>query len=440
MKVTAYTNAVVLNGTKDMVPQPGCTVVVEDGKITAVGPDAVIPEGAGIVDLKGAYLLPGLINLHAHLPGTGKPMKFSGGGNNKIEKLKKIPLAVAVMKKLTYSDALAELNGGVTTVRGVGGVLTCDTEVRDAINAGKKIGPRILAANEAIAPPHGHMAGTVATVVNTPEEAVKLVDTIAKQKPDLIKLMITGGVLDAEDVGEPPMRMKPEMVKACCDRAHELGFMVAAHVESTEGVKVALENGVDTIEHGATLSPELIDLFKERNAALICTLSPCVPLMYLGDEVLKEPRYTRNTEIVFEGIARAAEAARQNGIKLGLGNDVGCPYITHYDFWRELVYFTRWTGADAKEAIYTATLANAAIVGIDKETGSVEPGKSADLLVVRDNPLEDIKALGKPELVVIRGRELAHPVNKTPQGTRDILDDVFKRATPERVKLDIETF
>lgn len=174
--------------------------------------------------------------------------------------------------------AKIELMSGVTTIRTVGGIAHYDSKLRDEILKGKVIGPRIVASNEGISVPHGHMAGSVAIVAHNNEEALALVDKAKSQNVDLIKLMITGGVLDAKEKGVPgELKMPPEMVKAVCDRAHQLGYKVAAHVESSEGVRVALENGVDSIEHGAKLDDEMIALFKEKNAFLCTTISPALP-------------------------------------------------------------------------------------------------------------------------------------------------------------------
>ena len=116
-----------------------------------------------------------------------------------------------------------------------------------------------------------------------------------------------------------------------------------------------------------------------------------------------------NGRIVFEGIINCAKAALENGIPVGLGTDTGCPFITHYDMWRELNYFVKYCGVSPAFALYTATLGNARIVGIDSETGSIEPGKSADFIVCADDPLEDLSALRNLELVVMKGRAFTHP-------------------------------
>ena len=158
--------------------------------------------------------------------------------------------------------------------------------------------------------------------------------------------MITGGVLDAREKGVPgELKMAPDMVKAVCEKAHEAGYQVAAHVESPEGVRVALENGVDSVEHGAKLDEYMIRLFKEHGAFLCTTLSPALPYALFDRSVTNASEVEQyNGNVVFEGIIDCAKAALENGIPVVLGNDVGCPWITQYDFWRELYYFHKYVG------------------------------------------------------------------------------------------------
>ena len=241
---------------------------------------------------------------------------------------------------------------------------------------------------------------------------------------DLVKLMITGGVLDATEKGTPgELKMKPEMVKAVCDEAHKLGYTVAAHTESPEGVKVALENGVDSIEHGAKMDEETVKLYKERGAFVCTTISPALPYALFDTAVSgasEKDQY--NGKIVFDGVVESAKTALANGIPVGLGNDVGCPYITQYDFWRELCYFHKYCGVSNQFALYTATLRNAQLAGVGDITGSIEPGKSADFIVTKRNPLEDLRALQHLELVVCRGHVVKKPNPKRNKTVDELLD------------------
>lgn len=406
----AFINGKILDGSENMQVKEGCDLLVEDDKITGVAPSGS-REGYTVVDLKGGYVCPGLINMHVHLAGNGKPQKKQRDNAKLVRTIMSSALTRAVAYKMVCGFAKDELMGGVTTIRTVGGLGDFDTRLRDEIAAGKKVGPRILAANRGISVPGGHMAGSVAVEAKTPEEAVKYLETIEKENVDLIKLMITGGVLDAKEKGVPgELKMPPEMVRAVCDKAHAAGYKVAAHVESPEGVRVALENGVDSIEHGAKPDEEILRLFKEKNAFLCTTLSPALPYA-LFDRTLTNATEVEqyNGNVVFEGIIACAKAAIANGIPVVLGNDVGCPWITQYDFWRELYYFHKYVGVSNAFALYTATKRSAELLGIGDETGSIEKGKRADFIVTKNNPLDDLRALRSLDYVVARGKVYRDP-------------------------------
>lgn len=267
------------------------------------------------------------------------------------------------------------------------------------------------------------MAGSLAYEATSAAEAAEDVRKIAQAKPDLIKLMITGGVLDAKKKGEPgELKMPPEYVRAACDEAHKLGLSVAAHVESPEGVRVALENGVDTIEHGAKPDEEILRLFRERGAAQVATLSAAVPYACFDRSVSKATEMEQyNGEVVLEGIIECAKECLAAGIPVGLGTDTGCPYITHYDMWREVRYFHTFCGVSNAFALHTATLGNAKIAGIDGVTGSLTPGKSADLIVTAQNPLDNLEALRHVSMVTMRGKLFREPaVKKMPDCEREL--------------------
>ena len=423
---TLFINATVLDGSEHMEPQPDMAVAVERGVISWMGPSAVAqaPAGAEVIDLAGAYLMPGLINMHVHLAGNGKPQKKQRDNEALVKKIMSNGLTKAIAYHMVCGFAKDELYSGVTTIRTVGGLGDFDTRLRDDIAAGKKPGPRILAANEGISVPGGHMAGSVAIAAGSIEEALQHLEIAKAQKVDLVKLMITGGVLDAKEKGVPgELKMAPEMVKAVCDKAHAMGYKVAAHVESPKGVKVALQNGVDSIEHGAKADEEMIALFKEHNAFLCTTLSPALPYALFDRSITNASEVEQfNGNVVFEGIIDCAKAAIANDIPVVLGNDVGCPWITQYDFWRELYYFHKYVGVSNTFALYTATCRGAEMAGIGDITGTLEPGKCADMIVVEKNPLEDIRALRNVDMVVSQGKVLRSPKVKKKQIVETELD------------------
>ena len=383
----AYKNGKILNGTKDMQVQTGLIILTEGEKIAAIVPEETRLSGYTEIDLQGKYIMPGLINMHVHLAGNGKPQKKQRDNAKLVKTLMSNRISRAIAYRMVAGFAKDELLSGVTTIR------------------------TVLAANEGISVPGGHMAGSVAIAAESIDAAVAHVDEAKRENVNLIKLMITGGVLDAKEKGVPgELKMAPEMVKAVCNRAHALGYQVAAHVESPQGVRVALENGVDSIEHGAKMDDDMIRLFKEKNAFLCTTLSPALPYALFDRSITNATEVEQfNGNVVFEGIIDCAKKAIANDIPVVLGNDVGCPWITQYDFWRELFYFHKYVGVSNAFALYTATACAAEMAGIGAETGTIEPGKSADLIVTAENPLEDLRALRKVEMVVTQGRKIDHP-------------------------------
>ena len=419
----ALTNCVILDGSEHMEPQTGKAVCIDGEKIAVITDAQHIPAGYETVDLGGRYVLPGLINMHVHLPASGKPKKKASDPKKLVKLITSCGLMNKIGVNMCEGYAKTELLSGVTTIRTVGGVADYDTRFRYLAAAGKILAPRVLASNMAISVPGGHMAGSLAYEAHTAAEAAAFVEKIAGDKPDLIKLMITGGVLDAEVVGEPGvLRMPPALVKAACDKAHSLGMLVAAHVESPEGVIGALQNGVDSIEHGAQPTQEMLDLFKERGAFQISTISPALSYA-LFDRSISHATYEQqeNGKIVFDGIIALAKANLASGVPVGLGTDVGCPYITHYDMWRELNHFVKYCGVTPAFALYSATKLNARLAGIGDVTGSVEVGKQADLIVCTDDPLKSPSALRTLDMVVKGGYRIDKPqVKKMPEVEREL--------------------
>ena len=409
----ALLNATLIDGLMDMPPQPGMAVITQGEKIAWVGPSAVakIPAGTREIDLAGAYLMPGLINMHAHLCGSGKPIS-NGNASSIMGKLDN-PLGHLVVKKVLTGSAQQELAGGVTTVRDAGDPLYGDLMARAAIEAGRVEGPRIVAAGTGITVPGGHGAGLFAQVANSPAEAVAMVRGLFARKVDVIKLFITGGVFDATVAGEPgAVRMSLELASVACAEAHKLGLPVMAHVESTEGVRLALLAGVDTVEHGAPMDDEIRSLYHGsaatqlvgRKPSVTCTISPALPFSKLDPEKTRSTEVQKvNGDIVCSGIIESARQALADGIPVGLGTDSSCPYVTHYDMWRELAYFAKYVGVSNAFALHTATHVNAALLGLGDVCGTVAAGFDADLICCEKNPLDDLGALRDLKHVFARG-------------------------------------
>ena len=402
-----YKNVNILDGTKDMVLKRNRMLIVEDGKIVSIEDNNDELEG---IDLQGRYLIPGLINLHVHTPGNGFPKKRQTDS----KKLSKLVMSNGVFRRfglrICERAVKTQLLSGTTTIRTVGGLGTFDSMMREKVKQGKIIGPRIISCDQAVTIPGGHMEGSVAYGAKDDEDFVRFIKETAKHA-DWIKIMITGGVLDATKKGEPgEMKMNERQVKLCCDTAHSLGKKVCAHVESTKGIEVALNCGVDSIEHSAFIDDELLNKFKNSNSVLVCTLSPAIPLSKFDEDVSGGNEIQRyNSEYLLEGIVDATKKCLANNVTVGLGTDTVCPYITHYDMWRELEYLHYLCDIDRKDCLYLATLNNAKIVGIDDETGSIENGKAAEFVIVDDNPLDGFDTIRKPYLVVCKDNEFLQP-------------------------------
>lgn len=418
----AFIHATVLDGTEKMKSMLDTTVLVDDeGKIVEVGPTAKVKMRGGeqIIDLQGKYLMPGLINMHVHLVGDGTPHS-SSNAEGTVQKVTGNPVGMAILRHMLKASLKNQLASGVTTVRSVGDPGYADIQVRDQIKSGKFQGPRLIASGCGITVPEGH-ARLFAKKATTPEEGRALVHEHFSNGADQIKLFITGGVFDAEVEGEPGvLRMPLDIAQAVCDEAHKLGLRTSAHIESTEGVEVGLKAGVDTIEHGAPLTDELLKLFKKNGlgnaSSLTCTLSPALPFAVLSPEKTHSTHVQKvNGRVVYEGVATATRQALANGIPVGLGTDSACPFVTHYDMWREVVYFQRHTGVTPEFALHTATLKNAQLLGVANETGSIETGKSADLIVLDANPLEDLCALRNVEQVYMAGKPVKYKAKHLPK-------------------------
>lgn len=418
----ALVNGKILNGHEDMEVLENHVIYVEDGHIVRISSD-VLDEYEKI-DLNGQYIMPGLINMHVHLPSSGKPQKKEVDTTKLVNFVTKYKLTRLVLQKICESSAKTQLLSGVTTIRTMGGVENYDAIIRDRIECGDILGPRVLAGNMAVSVPGGHMAGSLAYEAKSAKEAAEYVERVIDGKPDVIKLMITGGVLDAKKKGEPGLlKMPAEYVKSACDQAHGHGYQVAAHVESPEGVRVALENGVDTIEHGAKPDEKIIQLFKEKGASHIATLSPALPFALFDRQVSHVSEMAQyNGKIVFEGIIDCAKACLENDIPVGLGTDTGCPYITHYDMWRELYYFHKYCGVSHRFALYTATKRNAEIAGIDDCVGTIDRGKVADMIVTKENPLDSLEALRHVSMVITKGKIIENPRVKKMKKVEETLD------------------
>jgi imidazolonepropionase-like amidohydrolase len=418
----AFIGAHVINGEREAaIVRDAVVLVNRAGRIVAVGPrDSVkVPDGYEEIDVAGRYMVPGLINAHAHLMLTGRPPGepaqlgryaiSDAVGKLILSLLKTWPgeqFQLSIMKK----NALRALRGGVTTVRGLGDANWMDVRLRDMIDDGHLLGPRILASGPIICVTGGH-AHQIGQVVDGPIEARRAVRNALAHRVDHIKIASTGGVSDSRRLGEAgEPQMTPAEIAAVTDEAHRKNMLVAAHAESPRGVLEALRAGVDNIEHGASLDKEAVALFLNNPRSLrgYTTLHPTLSVLagplVLTDVLDADPRLQimyANAKQVKEEMYSGFETAIARGVKIGVGTDAGI--VSHDAVWREMTYFVEHGDIPNELALHIGTLGTAESIGLDKRTGSIEVGKSADLLIIDGNPHVDLAALGRPVLVVTRG-------------------------------------
>jgi imidazolonepropionase-like amidohydrolase len=394
-------NARVIDGT-GAPPVERAAVRAENGRIAEIVEARRAPP-AGAVDAGGRTLLPGLIDAHAHVssdvsrsPGFGPPPPLHGEPPRPRE------LGYYVLAKA----ARAMLEAGVTTVRDVGSYDDEAIVLREAVRLGLVDGPRILSCARIISAtsPGGAIFKTMYREADGAGEMRKAVREQLRRGADFIKLMSTGArsVL-AED--PEPAQMTREELHAAVDEAHRLGVRVAAHVEGLGGARLAVAEGVDTIEHGLSLhrEPSLLEAMAQRGIVLVPTLSTFHDLA---------ERFTDSfAPVLVEQAKRQREeayatllAAREAGVTLAMGHDSGPPGDNAVELVRMVA-----GGLSAMEGIVAATQGSARALGLD-DVGVIRPGAVADLLVVDGDPLDDVRVLRGPErvwLVVKDGRAVA---------------------------------
>jgi len=262
---------------------------------------------------------------------------------------------------------------------------------------------------------HGHPQ--ISLVCDTAEQTRRNVRKNLRNGVKAIKIAATGGVTDAKEIGQAGT---PEMTEAnmriICEEAHNAGILVAAHAQSSAGILAALRAGVDTIEHGSAMSDEVKALFKDNpnalrgHSAVIPTLMACLPLVKLDVKVTGANDISKaNAVMIMDEMLAGIADALDNDIELGMGTDSALTFVTHYNTWREIDFLIRYGNVPAARALHAATQGNARILGIDAETGSIEPGKAADLILTAANPLEEIRTLDKPIAVCVRGSLIDAP-------------------------------
>ncbi|MDF7663685.1 amidohydrolase family protein [Bifidobacterium sp. ESL0763] len=435
----AIEHATIATGDRDGRTIPDATVVVDGlGMIAAVGPSAstAVPEGYHRLDATGKVVSPGMINGHVHtnskgLPGNPKH-QTPQGQRRMVRILRSLPGRV-FMYFNSKSNVETLLNSGVTTARSVGDIGYELTWLRDQIKDGLLPGPRIIPAGPMMAIPDGHGAPLSALEGATPEESRRTTQINIAHGVEAIKIAATGGVTDSQVPGEAGTpQMSIEQMRAICETAHEAGIIVAAHAQSRQGVYNALKAGVDTIEHGAPLDDELIGMFLDNPrtlrgwSAIEPTLSAGLPTTFLSKETLHMTEVQLANSIpIAKGVVEAARDAREAGIKVGVGTDTGVPYSMMYATWREMDLLCKFSGFSPAEAFHAGTQVTAEIIGVGDITGSIEVGKYADLLVLAGNPVDDLRTLEHPLMVVAAGHPVFRPRVRRYPAIEATLDSIY---------------
>ena len=375
-------------------------VLVTDGRIARISPtrSADLPAGVDVIDLQGHTLLPGLIDMHVHLT--------SGGGYHGYESLKLTDERRAI---LGVVHAETTLMAGFTTVRNVGAGSFGDVALRDAINDGDIPGPRMLVSGPPIGITGGHCSDnnllppeygiTGEGVADGPWAARTAVRRNIKYGADLIKTCSTGGVMSkGTKVGAPQYTV--EELTALVDEAHSRGLKVASHAHGAEGIINALIAGADTIEHASFIDDEGIALSIERGAALSMDI-------YVTEYILGEGASAGILEESLEKERKTGATQRSNftkavnaGATIVFGSDAGV-----YPHGQNAKQFSRMTrfGMTPLQAIQSATITAAEVLGLGYDVGKIKAGFAADLVAVKGNPLENIELLEEPAAVIKGG-------------------------------------
>ncbi len=376
-------------------------IVIENDRITAAGPGATvaIPQGAEVIDLGTATVLPGLIDCHTHV--TGQP-----GGNYYEDMFRRSVIDNAVV---AHVYAQRTLEAGFTTIRDVGAPEYLDIALKHAIDRGDVPGPRMIPAGLAISATGGHgdlngfspylKLGGFSNIADGVDAVRKLVRQNVKYGAEVIKFLATAGVLSEEDsVGEPQYSL--EEMRAIIDEAHMWERKVAAHAHGTAGIKRAITAGVDSIEHGSFLDDEAIQMMKARGTYLVADI-------YNDDYILAEFAKRGYPEKIIAKERKVGRTQRESfqkavkaGVKVAYGTDAGV--YPHGWNAKQFAHMVKW-GMTPMQAITAATGSAADLLGRADSVGSIAAGRFADLIAVAGDPLADVGELERVTFVMKGG-------------------------------------
>jgi imidazolonepropionase-like amidohydrolase len=376
------------------------SIMVRDRKIQEVRATSEAAAPIGAVDLTGKFVVPGLIDAHIHL--TDDPKMLEKAAPPKAMQGEE-PRPRELVYFILANSARAFLRAGITSIRDVGCYDDNAIVLREAIRLGLTEGPRILSCGRIISAtaPGSRLFTTMYEEADGPDEMRRCVRRQLRRGADYVKVMAGGARSVLRENPEPGQLTREEM-DALVDEAHRLGLRVAAHAEGLGAVRLAVEGGVDTVEHGLSLhrAPELLDVMARRGTVLVPTLTTFHDVGERFDSIFT-PRLVEQAKRQREEAYLTLIAARQAGVTLAMGFDSGPPGGDAL----ELVRMVEG-GLTPHQGISAATHGSARALGLE-DVGTIEPGKAADLLVLDSDPLQDVKALTRPEeisMVVSNGR------------------------------------
>ncbi|MDW5283944.1 amidohydrolase family protein [Alteromonas macleodii] len=394
----------VFTGTSNSL-QENVTIVVEDNKIKAVKKGFVeAQEGDTVIDLKTSTVMPGLMDMHVHLSSQ------HGGPQTYLERFS-LNEADYALRAANY--AKITLDSGFTTVRNLGDGYNETVALRNAISKGYATGPRIYTVAKSIATTGGHAdpsnglshllrpdVGPKQGVVNGEAEAREAVRTRYQDGADLIKITATGGVLSVAKSGQNPQFMTDEL-EAIVETAKDYGMTVAVHAHGKEGMKRAIEAGVDSIEHGTYMDDEIRTLMKKHGTYYVPTI---LAGKFVADKAKIDgffPELVRpKAAAIGPLIQNTFEKAHKAGVKIAFGTDSGVS--AHGDNAQEFSLMVE-AGMKPADALLSATVNSASLLGISDILGTLEEGKLADIVAVQGNPLDDISLMESVSFVMKDG-------------------------------------
>jgi imidazolonepropionase-like amidohydrolase len=385
--ITAFVDGPVIKGDGQILEH--ATVLVEGERIVKIAEGNVaIPKDARTIPLDGGTLLPGFIDSHVHLCIDGSPDPVSASLAE--------PVTMTAIKAAQF--AKKTLMAGVTSVRDMGGRNGVDLALKQAIQSGLIPGPRMLVSGQLICMTGGH-GWQMGREADGPDEVRKAAREQIKAGADIVKLMATGGVMTpAVEPGSE--QLTEEELRAGIQEAHKAGKKTATHAMGTKGILNSLRAGIDSIEHGVYLDEEAVSLMVKHDIPLIPTISALYNIDSKGVEAGIPAFAVEKTLKVKPFHLKSVRIAQKAGVRVAMGTDAGTPFNLHGQNLVELKLLVE-RGFSPMEAIRSGTQIASQVLGMEKELGTIEEGKLADLVMVKGNPLEDIDLLQMEEAILL---------------------------------------